>query len=112
MKKEKYFISVGEPWDFESPDGKNIIKGSIINSLSSNCLVFKADHDLKFGELSGTILILTPRHQDNNFSDLRDKLIVVNGSLLLKEYNQELSEQELKDNSKFEIVGSIRKETN
>ena len=29
MKEEKYFISVGEPWDFESPDGQNIIRGNI-----------------------------------------------------------------------------------
>lgn len=110
MKHEKYFISVGEPWDFESEDGQNIIRGSIVSIKSNQCLVFKTNHNLQFGELKGGILILSPRHKDNDFSDLQNELVVVNGGLLLNEYNTELCEKELLENAKFEIIGSIRKE--
>ena len=30
MQAKKHFISVGEPWNFESPDGQNIINGTIL----------------------------------------------------------------------------------
>jgi len=110
MKHEKYFISVGEPWDFESQDGQNIIKGHILSIKSNQCVIFKSNYSLKFGEIKGDVLILTPRHKGNDFSDLAGELVVVNGSLLLSEYNTELSEKELQENAKFEIIGSIRKE--
>lgn len=110
MKQEKYFISVGEPWDFESLDGQNVIKGNILKIKSNQCLIFKSNHFLKFGENSGDTLILTPRHKGNDFSELTNDFVVVNGSLLLKAYNEELSEDELKQNMKFEIIGSIRRE--
>jgi len=45
MKNEKYFISVGEPWDFENQEGQNIIKGNILNVKSNQCLVFKSNHN-------------------------------------------------------------------
>lgn len=41
MTKERYFISVGEPWDFISPDGQNIVRGNIISVKSNQLLVFK-----------------------------------------------------------------------
>ncbi len=112
MENEKYFISVGEPWDFESQDGQNIIRGNILSVKSDLCLVFKSNYILRFGEVEGDILILAPRHKGNDFSDLQNSLIVVNGSLLQKEYNTELSEKELQENAKFEIIGSIRKDNN
>lgn len=111
-KKAEYFISVGEPWDFESPDGQNIIRGKILSIVSNKCLVFKANHHLKFGETMGNILILTPRYESNDFSDLESELIAVNGGIFLKEYHEYLNEKELRDCAKFEIIGSIRKHKN
>jgi hypothetical protein len=110
MKDEKYFISVGEPWDFESPDGQNIVRGNILSIISNQCIVFKSNHALQFGNIKGNILVLTPRTHGNVFSELKSDLVVINGSILLKEYNEQLSENELKDNMKFVIIGSIRKE--
>lgn len=110
MKQEKYFISVGEPWDFESPDGQNIVRGNILSIKSNQCLVFKANHYLKFDSNESDILILSPRHQGNDFSDLPNKLVVVNGSLLFKDYDEALGEKELQENARFVIIGSIRKE--
>ncbi len=34
MENKSYYISVGEPWDFVGPDGKNIIKGEILKKIS------------------------------------------------------------------------------
>ena len=110
MKQESYFISVGEPWNFERTDGQNIIRGNIVCIKSNNCLVFKCNHHLTFGDIKGDILILTPRHKGNGFSALISGLVVVNGSLLIREYNDMLSEKELRENSKLWIMGSIRKE--
>ena len=110
MEQEKYFISVSEPWDFESKDGQNVIRGNILNIRGNQCLVFKSNHYLKFDDIEGNVLILTPRHQGNDFSELNNEFVVVNGSILVGEYNEGLSEKDLQSNSKFKIIGSIRKE--
>jgi len=96
MKKEKYSILVSEPWDFESPDGQNIVRGNILSVKSNQCLVFKANHYLKFDSIESNILILSPRHYGIDFSNLND--------------NESLSEKELQENTRFVIIGSIRKE--
>ena len=110
MVQENYFISVGEPWNFESKDGQNVIRGNIFRFKNNNCLVFKCNHHLAFGDIKGDVLILTPRHSGNDFSALISGLVVVNGSLLTREYNDMLSEKELIENSKLCIMGSIRNE--
>lgn len=61
MNKEKYTISVGEPWDFESQDGQNLIKGNILSKKSNECLVFNCNYDLEFEGIKGNILILRTR---------------------------------------------------
>ncbi|MDD2256021.1 MAG: hypothetical protein PHQ26_06585 [Bacteroidales bacterium] len=110
MNQEKYFVSVGEPWDFESKDGQNIVRGEVLGVKSNQCLIFKANHSLKFDSVESDILILTPRHQGNDFSDLPNELVVVNGSLLLKDYDETLNEKELREKAKFVLIGSIKKE--
>jgi len=110
MKKEKYSILVSEPWDFESPDGQNIVRGNILSVKSNQCLVFKANHYLKFDSIESNILILSPRHYGIDFSNLNDKRLTFNGSLLFKDYDESLSEKELQENTRFVIIGSIRKE--
>lgn len=69
MEQEEYCISVGEPWDFESQDGQNIIRGHILCMKSDRCIVFKSNHYLKFAVAAGYILILTPRYKENDFSE-------------------------------------------
>ena len=110
MKNEKYYISVSEPWDFESQDGQNIIRGNILKIKSSQCIIFKCNYDLKFDNLKGNILVLFPRHYGYNFANFSNEIIAFNGGLLLIEYNEGLTEKELEENSKFVIIGSIRKE--
>lgn len=110
MQQKKYFISVGEPWNFDSPDGQNIINGSIIKIVSATCLVFKADYNLVFGGISGSFFVLYPRHAESNFNDLINgtDYITVNGYILLDNYTENMGEETLKEKSKFVILGSIR----
>lgn len=97
MNKPKYFISVGEPWNFESPDGQNIINGRIVKILSATCLIFESNYELDFNKNKGSIFILFPRHLNNDFTDLKNlnTYIVINGCFLTKEYNDKLSEEDL-----------------
>ena len=110
MNTNKCYISVSEPWDFNSPDGENIIKGVILKIISTTCLVFRANYLLDFDGVKGDKFILSPRYLGSNFYDLDNglKLVTVNGALLMKEYDDSLDEEKLKDNSKFVIIGSIR----
>jgi hypothetical protein len=110
MEKEKYVISVGEPWNFESIDGQNIIKGIVLEILNDKCLIFKANNCLEFNQAVGNVLILSPRCKDENFNNLSNKSVTINGGLLLIDYNKDLIENELKNNSKFVIIGSISRE--
>jgi hypothetical protein len=107
MKQKKIFIRVSEPWDFESLDGKNTIRGNILSQKSNQCIVFHSNHCLRFGEVQNHILILTPRHYGHDFNKLKDEIVVFNGSILLKEYSEQLNENDLRNNSKFVIIGSF-----
>lgn len=111
-RNTRYCISVGEPWDFESQDGENIIRGHIISMKSDRCIVFKCDHYLTFAEAAGYILVLTPRYKENDFSDLTQGFVVVNGGIFIGEYDEKLNEKELERNIKFVIIGSIKKMEN
>lgn len=110
MEYKKSYITVGEPWDFESPSGQNIIDGAIIKTVSATCLVFKANYNLEFGEVSGQILILYPRYADSNFNDLKtgSNYITINGNLFHGECNPNTDEQTLMSNSKLAIIGGIK----
>jgi hypothetical protein len=111
MNPAKYHISVSEPWDFNSPDGENLINGQVIKIINPTCLVFKTNLDINIKSLKGNILILTPRHKHNNFTDLENAsgYVVINGSLLVASYSDQMNEQELNDNSVFVLIGSINK---
>lgn len=110
MQQKKYFISVGEPWNFDSPDGQNIINGVVIKILSATCLIFKANYILNFKGISSNFFVLYPRHLVNNFDDLTNgtDYITINGNILPEEYDEKMDEIYLKERSKFVIIGSIR----
>jgi len=110
MGQNEYFISVGEPWDFNSPDGQNIINGVIVKILSATCLVFKANYILDFDGTLGNFFVLYPRHAESNFNKLKDGMgyVTINGNILLEKYDENMNENYLKEQSKFVTVGSIR----
>jgi len=102
-----YHISVAEPWDFESPDGKNIINGIILSVVNNSLLIFKSNYTLNFDGITGDILILSPRFEDADFQYLTDKDIEVNGGLYLYNYANVFEEKNIKEYSKFVIIGTI-----
>lgn len=106
MKNEGFYISISEPWDFEALNGKNIIKGNLLNIKSSKCLIFKSICNLVFEKTKHEIFILTPRYNDS-FYDLGKKAITVNVGILLTEYTNELTEFDLINNSIFKFIGNI-----
>jgi hypothetical protein len=56
-------------------------------------------------------LVLTPRYYGIDFSDKNNGGLSFNGGLLLlKEYNENLNLKELQNNSKFVIIGRLKKE--
>jgi len=107
--KNSFFLSIGEPWNFEGPDGQNIIKGSIVKVISPRCLIFKANHIIKFDKGSGSFLALFTRHTGTSFNDLRVDPIGIsfNGVLVEGDYHDGIDEKEL-EKGKFVIIGSIR----
>lgn len=109
MQQKRYFISVGEPWDFDSPDGQNIINGIIVRILSATCLIFKANYILEFKGVTGNYFVLYPRHSESDFDDLRagNDYVTINGYILPQEYSENMNEDYLKDKSKFVLIGSI-----
>lgn len=110
MQQKQYFLSVGEPWNFDSLDGQNIINGRIVKILSATCLIFKANYILDFKGVAGNFFVLYPRHAESNFDDLKngEGYVTINGNVLTEEYNENMDEDYLKVNSKFVIIGSIR----
>ena len=103
-----YYLSIGDPWDFESPDGKNIINGEVIKFIDSNCIIFKANYTLQIDDTVGDVIILTPRYADENFDGLGKESyrVTVNGGLL-SEFDEDMGIEELKLKSKFFITGGL-----
>jgi hypothetical protein len=111
MIYRNYNLLIAEPWDFESPDGKNIIKGGIMDLVSKKCIIYKMNCSLTFGETRNDILVLFPRHQNIDFSDLDDKRLAVNCAILSNEIALTSDENTLAHNSKFVLIASFEKAT-
>jgi hypothetical protein len=110
IKKGQSYITIGEPWNFTSPDGQNLIKGTITKVVNSSCLLFQSNHVLTFREGSGNFFVLFPRHAGYNFGNLgKDKNgVSTNGCLLFEGlWNNNMTPKELETNSKFVLIGSI-----
>lgn len=105
--KKIYTITISEPWDFESPDGKNVIKGIILSIINRCLLVFKANYILNFYGVNGDTFILSPRFKDDNFDNIETKEVDVNGGLLLDDYNEIVQTSLLKDNCRFVLIGTL-----
>jgi hypothetical protein len=109
VNRKDYDILVSEPWDFESLDGKNLIKGEIIDIVSENCVIYRTNHKLQFENNEGNILILSPRHQGHNFENIIDEKLTFNCGLLMPNIELTESENVLKTNSKFVLIASFKK---
>lgn len=103
-----YKITIGDPWDFKGPDGQNLIRG-IILKREDKFIIFKSNNKIMFEEGKGDIFVLSLRHINTDFSNLKNG-VSVNGGLILSDHIDNLSAEEIKRNSKFVFIGSIREE--
>jgi hypothetical protein len=105
----KYKISVGEPWNFEGPDGQNCIIGEVIDVLSPTVILFKSDRPQKFEELTGNIFLLSARYVGDSLVSDNGCEGTVGGGLLLTEDYDGRDEAYLSENSKYVLIGGISK---
>jgi len=105
----KYIISVGEPWDFNSPDGENIIKGSL-EIKSEKFAIFRLNYEIELKQIRSNILILHPRYENENFYKLKNNsVLTINAGIISPyEYNNLLLD-EVNAKAIFVIVGTLRK---
>ena len=108
MEVGNYEILVAEPWDYESRDGKNSIKGEIIKIVSGKCAVFKSNFLLEFNKLESHYLILTPRMKDGDFYSENITSTIINGALLMQNFSLNYIEEQFLMNSKFVLIGDIK----
>lgn len=115
--EEKCSILIADPWDFDSPDGANIMKGKIIKIISVESIIFKSDYKLSFKNHTGNLFVLHPRSKDCDFSELssnviKSGLVSINGGLIMEE-NVDISELSGYDKSAldnlsiFVFIGNI-----
>ena len=108
MLNDTHRVIVSETWNYEGPNGPNLIRGKIARKLSNKCLIFQASTQLHFGNLVGEFLILSPRYVKEVFGDDQPS-VSVNGRLLLSELDLELEEIAEEHNAKFVITGVLEK---
>lgn len=106
MINSKCYISVGEPWDFESSDGPNILKGRIIRVFSPKCVVFEANQPVACKGYEGRIFVLHPRYYNTSF-DQSLTGITVNGAILTVPWDAISSEEDLEGKVKYAIIGGL-----
>jgi hypothetical protein len=99
---------VSDPWDFKGPDGTNSFTGAIYNAISLRCIIFVSDCTVTFNEGEGRFFVLSSRYRENkDFEELHN--LTVNGGLLSEDFDEALSEDELKRSAKFVFIGHMEK---
>ncbi len=104
-------ILVGEPWNFTSADGDNVVYGKV--TLSSSLQVNKefwivrTNHPIQGKNGSSNLLLVTTRHTGESLSNINLKgRIPINGLLINSGSTLNDCEQLFKS-SEFLIIGSI-----
>jgi hypothetical protein len=109
MIQQNYKILVSDPWGYKNNEGKNEIRGKIIEINSNNFIIFKSNEILEFDEVKGNLFFLLPRYSGQLLLNHEIKDEIVNGGLLMISEYQGKNRKELENNSKFVLIGSIEK---
>ena len=64
----KVIISIGDPWNYVTPDGQNVIKGRIINTNNKDYVIVKMKYELDVDENKGMFLLAKLRYKNTSFS--------------------------------------------
>lgn len=100
-------IIISEPWDFESADGKNLIKGRIIQKEDSYILV-RSDYILTSHNVSNQIIKIEPRHNASDYKKTYKNISVNIG--LFKCDEREINKVQNDENFVFAFIGAVKKE--
>lgn len=103
-----YKITVSEPWDYDGPNGPNVIYGFILKALSSNCLIFESNSDLEFNGYKGKRLLLKSRYEKEQLKTNDYYFGTVGGALILTD-DLTLPSDILESKSKYVLIGSLEK---
>jgi hypothetical protein len=111
-KSNIVLVGVGEPWDFEGPDGKNRIKGKITKIINDETVIFKSNHIQKFDEGSGDLFIFSARHVDEKLvhKDSQGRIFYKGtfGAGLIKDTNYlDKDVKIIEKNSIYVFIGSV-----
>jgi hypothetical protein len=110
---QEYFISIGEPWNFEGPDGRGKICGVILKEINEKVIIFESHKNQTFKEGQGNLFILIARYKDDAIRKVNNKgehvySGTVGGRLLqLKNYRDKTREY-LEEHSKYVFIGTIK----
>ncbi len=105
-KSHKYWLQVSEPWDFRANlFGDNKILGTVID-VNEKRIIFKSDFRINVQNVCGNVFMLRPRYCGDKCN--RSPL-TVNGAILLTKYDPAKTDEQLSENSKFVIIGSLKK---
>ena len=106
-------ISIGEPWDFKGPDGRNKMKGKVIFEVNNRAVIFKSTKKQKFIEGKGNLFLCLARYVGDDlvcFNNKKEKFYSGTfGAGLLKDdadYKNKTKEQ-LEKESKYVFIGSF-----
>lgn len=105
---EEYDLVVSEPWNYSGVDGTNKISGTIVRRIGDRCLVFRSLAPVRIGADVGDLFVLHPRYEKESFIAGVSEVPSNVGLLLTEEYDT-LDEKQLEKNSRFVIIGSLRK---
>ncbi|MCB0698376.1 MAG: hypothetical protein KDC11_00950 [Chitinophagaceae bacterium] len=113
MSKSDYILSVSEPWDFEGPDGENVIYGRIVKEVTNNCLIFESNNPVSIDNVTGSVFVAFGRHDgyDFEYSVKKDGIWSANIGLYTSddELYLNMNSKELMEHSKYVIIGSVKK---
>jgi hypothetical protein len=112
MSNKTIIVSVDEPWNFEGPDGKNVIKGKIVKIINNKILIFKANKEQTFDEGKGIFFVFFARHKGEILvhKNKQGKIFYEGafGAGLIKDTNYLDKDVEIiEENSIYVFIGSI-----
>lgn len=100
-------LSISEPWDFEAPQGGNVLEGRILKRLNSKMLIFEATKETCFKGLTSRYWLLSARYEKQTFES-EPYQGTVNGAMLPTLPADDDNLTAIQKSSVFAIIGSLQ----
>ena len=101
-------VSVGEPWNFRSSDGDNVIFGRLMKILPDSAWLVESSSTVSVDARRGHMMLIRPRYVGESLGTVNgDQGIAVNVALF-DDDTENVHEQASGKQPQFVIVGSVR----